>query len=151
MYLVLGILFVILKAEVLAVAMTVMGVALLILGIIDLVKARVFLGLLKIIGAIIIFIFEWKLIEIAGIVMGVALLVWGIIALIKKICSKKKKKRKGLATALGYIVPIVCILGGAFLLTGGIGSLLSWAFIIAGVLLIITGVLAIIESLSSKK
>ena len=129
--------------------MTVMGVALLILGIIDLVKARVFLGLLKIIGAIIIFIFEWKLIEIAGIVMGVALLVWGIIALIKKICSKKK--RKGFLGALGYIVPIVCILGGAFLLTGGIGSLLSWAFIIAGVLLIITGVLAIIESLSSKK
>ena len=61
MYLVLGILFVILKAEVLAVAMTVMGVALLILGIIDLVKARVFLGLLKIIGAIIIFIFETSL------------------------------------------------------------------------------------------
>ena len=150
MYLILGILFVILKTEVIGIAMTVMGIALIVLGIIDFVKARVFLGLLKILAAVVIFVFEWKLIEFAGIVMGVILLVWGIIALIRKIRSKRKPK-KFLANLVGYLVPVVCILGGIFLLTGGIGSALTWAFIIAGVLLIINGALAIIEALTSKK
>ena len=148
MYLVLGILFWALKSEVVGIAMNVMGFAFLVLGILDFVKKRVFWGLLKIITALIIFLAGCKIVETSGVIMGAVLVAWGVVSLVRRLASKKK--RNGVSCALGVTIPIACFCGGVFLLTGGIATALTWAFVVAGGILILTGGLAVVDALIPK-
>lgn len=149
MTLALGILFVILKNEVIGIAMTVLGVALVILGVIDLIKLRLISGIIKILLAVAVFVIGGLLIDVAVIVLAVVLLIYGIMTLVKRI-TEKKKGRGALAVILGFIEPVICIIGSVFLLTGGSGKAISWAIIVAGVLLIIDGIIGIIAACASK-
>ena len=71
MTLILGILFVILQNRLVNIAICVVGVSLIIMGIIDMIKARYIMGLLKIILAIAVLVFGWFIIKIWGIIIGV--------------------------------------------------------------------------------
>jgi uncharacterized membrane protein HdeD (DUF308 family) len=121
MTLALGILFVILKADVVGICLTVLGVALIVVG--------------------------WLLLDVALLILGIVLLIYGILELIKRIMSVKGERLW--AFILGLISPVICVVASVFLITSR-GSAITWTVIVAGVFLIVNGVLALISALGSK-
>ena len=150
MTLILGILFVILQNRLVNIAICVVGVFLIIMGIIDMVRARYIMGLLKIILAIVVLVFGWFIIDIWGIIIGVILLLYGVLTLIRRIKAPNKTKRI-FSTVIGFIESVLCIIGAIFLISGGMGEVISWAIIVAGVIFIIEGILAIFGALVSRR
>jgi uncharacterized membrane protein HdeD (DUF308 family) len=149
MTLALGILFVILKSEVVGIGLTVLGVALIVTAIIDIIRKSYAYGIIKAILGIAVLVIGWLIIEVAIFVIGAVLLVYGILEFIKRLAAKKKG-RKAWVVVLGLIQPLVCIVASVFLIVKG-GTALSLAVVVAGVLLIVDGVLALIGALGSKK
>ena len=150
MTLILGILFVILKGEIVGIALTVFGVVLIVTAVLELIRKNIISGIIKAILGILVLTIGWLLIDIALKVIGIVLIVFGVLELIKRIVALFKKKNKLLATILGFISPVFSVVAGFFLFTSS-GEAVGWAVIVGGVLLIINGVLALIEALASKK
>ena len=151
MTLILGILFVILKGEVVGIALTVFGVVLIVTAIIELVRKNIVSGIIKAVLGIAVLAFGWALLDIALLVIGIVLIIFGILELVKRIVAiVKKQNGKLLATILGFISPVFSAVAGYFLVTSS-GEAVNWAIILGGVLLIIDGILALIEALVSKK
>ncbi len=151
MTLILGVLFVILKGEVVGIALTVFGVVLIVTAILELVRKNIVSGIIKAILGIAVLSFGWMLLDIALLVIGIVLIVFGVLELIKRVVAIfKKRKNKLLATILGFISPVFSIVAGYFLITSS-GEAVGWAIVVGGVLLIINGVLALVEALASKK
>lgn len=150
MTLILGILFVVLQNRLVSIAISVLGITLIIMGIIDLVRARCIMGILKILAAVAVLIFGWIIIGIAGIIIGVVLLLYGAFTLIRRIKAPNKAKRL-FSTVIGFVESALCIIGAIFLISGGMGEVISWAIIVAGVIFIIEGILAIVGILLAQK
>ncbi len=149
MTLVLGILFLILKDDVIGIALTVLGIVLIITAVLELIRKNFTSGIIKAVLGIAVLVIGWTLLDIAIIVVGIVLMVYGILELIKRIVAIVKKQTDGfLATILGFIAPAICIAASVLLLTG---KALDIGITIAGVLFIIDGVLALIGALASKK
>lgn len=149
MTLALGILFVILKSEVVGIGLTVLGVALIVTAIVDIIRKSYAYGIVKGILGIAVLVVGWVLIEVAIFVIGAVLLVYGVLEFFKRLAAKKKGRRVWVVI-LGLVQPLVCIAAAVFLITKG-GSALSLAIVVSGVLLIVDGVLALIGALGSKK
>lgn len=146
-----GILFVILKAEVVGICITLLGVALLVMGIIDLVHSDIAGGVIKIVLAAAVTLIGWRLLEVALIVLGIVLLVNSILDIVKIILEAVKNKGANiLATVLGLIEPALALVASIFLITSR-GTAIEWAVIIAGVILIINGVIALIGAFIPEK
>ena len=151
MTLILGVLFVILKGEVVGIALTVFGVVLIVTAVLELIRKNIVSGIIKAILGIAVLSFGWMLLDIALLVIGIVLIVFGVLELVKRIVAIfKKSKNKLLATILGFISPVFSIVAGYFLITSS-GEAVGWAIVVGGVLLIINGVLALVEALASKK
>lgn len=148
MTLALGILFVILKDRVVGIGLTVLGVALIVTAVIDLCRKSFVSGVIKAILGIAVLVIGWLLIDIAILVLGIVLLVYGVLELVKRLAAKKKGQKLW-AIVLGFIQPVVCIIASVFLITNG-GSVITWTIIVAGVLFIVDGVLALIGAFGSK-
>lgn len=151
MTLVLGILFLILKGSVVGIGLTVLGVVLIATAIIELVRKNVVSGIIKAVLGIAVLTIGWLLLDIALLVIGVVLIAYGALELIKRVVAIIKKQNGNLlATILGFISPVVSVVAGAFLITSS-GDAINWAIIVAGVLLMIDGIIALVEALLSKK
>ena len=150
MTLILGVLFVILKGEVVGIALTVFGVVLIIAAVLELIRLKIASGIVKAILGIAVLVFGWMLLDIALLVIGIVLIAFGALELIKRIVALFKKSRtKFFAKLLGFISPVFSIVAGYFLITSS-GEAVEWAIIVGGVLLIINGVLALVEAIASK-
>ena len=151
MTLVLGILCVVLKSSVIGIAVTVLGIVLLVVGILDLVRKSITSGVIKTVLGIAVLLFGHLLTGIAFLVLGVVLLVNGILELVKRIVSlaKRKSKKRLWAAILGFIEPVIWIVGAVFLITNT-GTTVAWTIIVAGVIFIVDGVLGLISALASK-
>lgn len=150
MTLVLGILFLILKNGVIGIGLTVLGIVLIVTAVLELVRQNITSGIIKAVLGIAVLAIGWLLLDIALFVIGVVLMVYGVLELIKRIVAIVKKQNGKLwATVIGFINPVLCVIAAAFLITSS-GEALSWAIIVAGVLFVIDGVLALIEALASK-
>lgn len=148
MTLALGILFLVLKTEVIGIAITVLGVALLITALLDLIKLSIITGIIKALLGVAVLVIGWLLIDIAILILGIVLLVYGVVNFFKAVFGKNKGKlwRK----IISIIEPILCVIGAIFLITSG-GSAIEWAVIVAGVILVIDGILALVGALGSSK
>ena len=149
MTLALGILFLILKGDVIGIALTVLGVALIVTAIVDLVRKSTTSGVVKAVLGVVVLLFGWLFLEVAMLILGIVLLIFGILGLVKRIMALGQAQ-KLLATVLGFIEPIVCIIASIFLITST-GAALNWAVIVGGICLIVDGVLALIAALLAKK
>ena len=149
--LVLGILFIILKAEVVGIGITLLGVALLVMGILDLVHSDIAGGIIKIVLAVAVTLIGWLLLEVALIVLGVVLLVNSVLDIVKIVMTAVKHKGINiLAVVLGLIEPALALLASIFLITSS-GTAIEWAVIIAGVVLIINGIIALLRAFVPEK
>lgn len=149
MTLALGILFIILKGEVVSIGITVLGVALIVTSIIDLCRKSFVGGAIKAILGIAVLVIGWTLIDIAILVLGIVLLVYGIFELVKRLTASKKGQ-KAWAIIIGLIEPIVCIVASVLLIKNGT-AVVGLTIVIAGILFVVDGVLALIAALGSKK
>ncbi|MBQ8345525.1 MAG: hypothetical protein IJY42_04595 [Clostridia bacterium] len=149
--LVLGIFLVIKGEGIIPLALTVFGVFLLVLAVLDFIRIRVISGLIYAILGAIVLVFGglvWGLLKTYALpVIGILLLIYGIFLLIKSITSKKKG-RKLWGIILSFIEPAICIVGALMLI---VGNTVSVAILIAGNILIVDGVLALIRVFDSKK
>ena len=145
---VLGVLFLIWKSDVISVAMTVLGVMLIVQGILDLVHKNIVSGVIRVALGILIIVFGWAFVTIALYVMAVVLLIYGIMQLISTIRNLASEKSL-VAKIVGFIQPALYLVIAACLLFNQSGAI-TWVFILSGIFLIIQGVLALIDCLSSK-
>jgi uncharacterized membrane protein HdeD (DUF308 family) len=139
-----GGLFIIYKGEVISIAMSLIGITLVVLGIIDILRARVFSGVVKLVFAALVVLAGWLFVTLALYVLGAFLLIAGITQLIA--ISKLKIKKLTLPAIMHIAQPVIYILV-AICLFFNQGGAISWVFILSGVFLILDGIAGIIGAL----
>ncbi|MBQ7923824.1 MAG: DUF308 domain-containing protein [Clostridia bacterium] len=137
----LGILFIIFKAGVISIAMTVFGVALLVVAVLDLLNKDWVPCVVKAVLGVAVILFGWLLVDIARIVLAVVLLIYGVLQVIEA-CKNLKKNKSLLSKILIFVEPVV-IVAIAVCLFFNINIL----FIIAGVFFLVEGILGLIKAL----
>lgn len=145
----LGILFLILQGDVITIAMTVLGVVLIVMAVLDVLDHRTLSAIVKAVFGVVVLIFGWALTAAALYILAALLLIWGIWELYSKLHIHLKGNTPGLTVML-YIAPILNILLGLLLLFNQ-GATVSWIFIVVGVMLIVDGVMLLCSAFGTKK
>lgn len=142
----LGVLFIILKEQVGSIAMTIFGVMLIAVGVVNYLNLLHITGIVEIVLGIIVIVCGWTIAKIVLYVLAVILIVYGIV----EILNMLKLKRRGFKfgdTIMMYSAPVLQVLIGILLLMNGFG----WVFIVVGVMFIIEGALMLVSGLVNKK
>ena len=141
----LGILFIILKDAFIALLMTIAGVSLIVLGIIDLVNKLVPPAVVKIVAGALVVLCGWVIVEAVLYILAAILLIFGILLLYYNI----KNNVRGCTfweTILEYATPSICIAIGILLLFHT-GAIVNFVFIASGVLAFLEGCIMLYEAL----
>ena len=137
LYIILGVLLAVFRLQALDWAMTIAGVLFVVFGIVDLVKGNTAGGIVSLVIGVVILVLGWTLATVVLLVLGILIAVKGVVALINVL--KKSKKN-----VLEIVFPIVSIVVGLLL---AFGDGLEIAIVVAGVLMIVDGVVGLIGSL----
>ncbi len=137
LYIILGVLLIAFPGEALSWAMTIAGIFFIISGILELVKKNWFGGAISLIIGIVILVLGWTLVWLVLLVLGILVAIKGVIALIDALKRRKKNFLSILFAILTIVVGIVLAFGNA----------LEIIVIVAGILLVINGVLGLISAL----
>ncbi len=140
----LGVLFIILKDNFIGILMTVAGVSLIVLGIVDVINGGLPQAIVKIVSGLLLIICGWAVVEAVLYILSGILLIFGMLWLYDKIkngtsCSALWQ------TVLEYVMPSVCIAIGFLLLfhrSGAVGLILT----LCGILAIIEGAILLIDA-----
>ena len=133
LYIVLGILLVIFRAQTLNWAMTIAGIFFIVSGVLDLVKKNYSGGAVSLIIGIAILVLGWIATKIVILVLGILIAIKGIVALIE--AFKKSSKN-----ALDLVFPILTTVVGVLL---AFGNGLDIMILIVGILLAVDGVIGL--------
>ena len=134
LYIILGALLMIFKSQMLSWAMTIAGIAFVVMGIVDVVKGRTKSGIVNLALGAIILIVGWTILSIVLIVLGVLVAAKGVMDLLDVLKSKKRN-------ALGVVFAALTIAIGVALVFGNFLGNLIW---VIGLLLVIDGVLGLL-------
>ncbi len=139
----LGVMFVILKDNFIGILMTVAGVSLLILGVVDIINRGIPPAIIKIVSGLLLIICGWAIVEAVLYVLSGILLVFGILLLYGKI---KNKPHCALwwHVVLEYATPIICISIGILLLFHK-GDFIDAILVVSGILTIIEGSILLLD------
>ena len=146
---VIGVLFLILKAEVISIAMTIFGALLILQAVLDLIAKQYVMAVVKGVIGVAVIVFGWVLIDIATIILAIVLLIFGLLQLIESIKALPEAKNL-VAKILGFVKPGICIAIAVCLFINA-GSVINVVFIIAGVFFIIQGVISLVDCLATRK
>ena len=139
-YAIIGLLLIILKGGSLGILMTVIGVLLVALGIVDVVKNKQTIkGIIEAILGIVIIVCGWT-------VADIVLLVFGIVLIVKGILEFVKVYKNGFGAMLSPLVTIVI----GILLVIARWTLLDVICIIAGVIFLVNAVLVLLGKKLAK-
>ena len=139
LYILIGVLLIVFRAETLGWAMTIAGVFFIVSGILDLVKRNLIGGAVSLAIGITILVLGWVAIEIVLFALGLLIAIKGIVTLISALTAKRKN-------ALMIVFPAISILAG-LILALAFESVLNIALIVVGVLLAIDGVVGLLSAL----
>ena len=148
----LGVLCILLKSDVVDVAIKVLGVVLLVVGIIDLIGKNIVAGVIKTALGVAVLSFGLGALikDLALLILGIVLLIYGILELVKRLLALIKRGGKRIwAKVLGIVESALWVVGAIFLLTNT-GTAVDWVIIAVGVLFIIDGVIGLVAALASK-
>lgn len=140
---VLGILFIVFKNDIIGVAMTILGVALIISAILDLVHKQIAPCVIKAVVGIVIIVFGWTLMSAALYVMAALVLIYGILLLYQTIKNYKEIPEIS-DKVLSFVKPIVLTVIGICLLFNQ-GGTIAWVFILSGGFFIVEGIISLIQ------
>lgn len=140
---VLGLMLIVMKGEIISLAITLLGVTVLISAISDFVNSFKNVGIIKAVIALCILVFGWVFVNLALYILAAAIIIMGLlqIANINEIVSVNLTVKD---KALIYAKPVITVLAGACLLFNQ-GGTIAWVFIITGILLIIEGIINIFK------
>lgn len=133
MYAVIGLLLLILKAGSLGILMTIIGVLLIVGGVVDILGGKDLVkGLVQIAIGVIVIVLGWLIADLVLLIFGILLIVKGAVDLYNNF-------KAGFAAMLSPIVTVVI----GILLVVSKWALLDLICIIAGIVFIVDGVLAL--------
>jgi uncharacterized membrane protein HdeD (DUF308 family) len=139
----LGILFIVMKQDVITAAMGVLGFVFILSAIIDFVQKAYPFGVIKAAMGVALIIFGFTLVSFALYVFAVLIIIFGFLQIIGiKALAKDKPK---FLQILIYSKPVTLCLAGICLLVSQ-GGALSFAFTLTGILLVASGILLITEN-----
>lgn len=143
---VVGILLIVMKSGAVSLAVTILGAALIVAGVLDILvnKKDLIVGIVEIVIGVLLIVFAWALAGIVLFIVAAVLVIYGIYS--GYLVLKRGIKDVG-KLLLALIVPILYVVAGIFLFLNGFG----WAFIIAGVILVVYGILAVIDAVVKNK
>ncbi len=131
---VVGILLLVLKGGSLEILMTVAGVLLIILGIVDVFKDKDYLdGIVQIGIGVAIIVLGWLLVEILLLILGIVLVIKGVLDIVKNY-------KRGFLAILPALITIA---------VGIILIVTKWALAIIDILCIIAGIIFLINAVLS--
>ena len=140
----LGILLVVLNADIISILMTVLGVALLVFGIIDVFDKRIPPAVIKAVAGAVIILCSWVAVGAVLYVVAAALLVLGILTLYEKI--KVHVQCVALwQTICHYATSILFIVIGILLLFNE-NNQAEWVFVISGICTVLQGGLVLLDA-----
>ena len=137
LYVIVGVLLMVFKAETINWAMTIAGILFIVSGIFDVLKKNYAGGAVSLIIGIAIIVLGNALKNIVLLVLGVMLAIKGIVAFF----GVFKKYRKN---ALDFLFPALTVVLGLML---AFGNGISWMIFAVGILLTVDGILGLIGSL----
>ena len=145
---VVGVLVLTLKGAIVSIAVTIFGVYLIAVGLLDIIKkSDLIVGLVKIAVGLVAAILSWLIVVIASVLLGVVLIINGVTSLLQVL---KAKRPKGLLpTLLTFAAPVISIVGG-LCLCGAWGSLAVAMYTVAGIVIILNGVISLLDFLATK-
>ena len=140
-----GLMLIIMKDDVISIALTVLGVAAIVSAILDFIHGMPNLGLIKAVIGVCILVFGWMFVNLALYILAASIILVGLLQIfnIHKFCPVNMSFTRKILT---YIKPVITVMAGACLLFNQ-GGTIAWIFAFTGVLLIIEGVLEIIAML----
>ena len=137
LYIIVGVLLMVFKAQTINWAMTIAGILFIISGIFDVIRKNYAGGAISLIIGIAIIVLGNVLKDIVLLVLGVMLAVKGVVAFF----GVFKKHRKN---ALDFVFPILTVVVGLML---AFGNGIHYMMLIVGILLTVDGILGLIGSL----
>ena len=140
----LGLPLMILQGRIISIVMTVLGVGLLVLGVMDLFHKLVPPAIIKLVAGVVIIVCGWAIVGAVLYIVAAALLIVGILALYEKLKNRVCFKSV-LQTIASYAVPGLCIVIGLLLLFNQ-GNTVNWVFIVSGGFTVIEGCLLLINA-----
>ena len=141
----LGLLLMILQGRVISIAMTVLGIGLLALGVMDLFHNLIPPAIVKLVAGLVIIVCGWAIVGAVLYIVAGALLVIGVLVLYERF--KNRVCIKGLwQTVCAYALPALCIVIGLLLLFNQ-GNTVNWVFIVSGLFTVIEGGLLLVNAL----
>lgn len=144
----LGVMLIILRSEVISIAMTILGVGCIVLGIFDLVQKWIPPAVVKLVVGTIIIICGWIIVSAVLYLLAGILLIAGILFLYEKIRNRIQCQTWYL-TLCEYAMPILCIVIGMLLLFNQ-GNTVNWVFVVSGIVTILEGALLLIDALQTE-
>ena len=143
----LGVMLIVLKADVISIGMTVLGVALIVFGVLDFINKMIPPGVVKSVIGVVVIICGWAFVHAALYVLAALLLIAGILLLYEKI----KNRACGVNlfyTICEYALPTVCIIIGSLFLFNQ-GKTVNWVFILGGIFTVVEGGLILVDAFSN--
>ena len=141
---IIGLLLIILKGKVISIVLTILGVVLVLSAIKDFIDKKVESGAIKAVIGVCVLVFGWVFVELAFYILAAALIIIGI----TQIINIKKYGPHGVTfkdNVLIYGKSVITAVAGVCLLFNQ-GGTINWVFILAGILLIVDGVMEIAAS-----
>lgn len=138
-----GVLFIIFKGGIIGIAMTVLGVLLIVNGIIHLVADtdKLYGIILICVGALII-IGGWLIATIVLYIIAVLFIIYGVLTIYAFV-------KAGHASLINLISPILMVVAGILLFLNQKGTV-DWVFIVEGIILVIEGAINLVAALVTK-
>ena len=141
----LGVLLMIMKGEMISVFMTILGVALIVLGLIDLLLRNITFAVIKLVAGSVVIFFGWTIVSAVVYIIAALVLIVGILALYDAIRFRLRCVR-GMETLKILAPPVVCILIGFVLFF----NQWDWVFVVAGLFTILEGGLLLLDVLLER-
>ena len=146
---ILGILFIVLKEQVIGIGMTILGVLLIVAGVLDLIGSKqTYSAVVKIVIGVLFIVFGWTIVSAVLYILAALLLVYGIYLFYDRIKTHMKGANL-LSTIITYVEPALFILI-AFFLFFNQGGTIEWVFIVSGIFAIIEGALMFLDALKKE-
>lgn len=141
---VVGLMFLVMKGEVISLAMTALGIAIVVMGILDLVKNKSKGGLAKIIAGALVIAFGWLFVNIALYVIAALMIVYCLGNLLTTL-KTDGYPMSTVQTLRTYAKPVIGLVAGVCLFFNQ-GGTVSWVFVLTGIIFVVEGILMLSES-----
>lgn len=141
---VLGLMLLIMKDDVISIALTILGIAVIISAIVDFKNKMTNSAIIKAVIGVCILLFGWLFVNLALYILAAAIIISGLLQ-ISDISKLSPVNLPAKEKALLYLKPVLTVLAGACLLFNQ-GGTIAWVFTATGILLIAEGILDLVHS-----